>query len=69
MNFILTLFPSPISSSDPEETPNSLDGEIGVFASLIPVLTISLIGLIFDQKGVLFAVFLQVAYHFYSKGT
>ena len=50
-------FPPPIYSSDPKETLNSLDGKIGGFTSLIPVPTISLIGLIFDQKGILFCCF------------
>ena len=45
--------PPPLfSSSDPEETPNLLDGEIGGFASLLPVSTIGLIGLLFSiRKG------------------
>jgi hypothetical protein len=39
------------SSSDPEETPNSLDGEIGgFFTSLFPVSTIGLTGQIFGPE-------------------
>ena len=40
-------FPQPSSSSDLEETPNFLVGEIGDFTSLLPVLTTGLIGLLF----------------------
>jgi len=46
-------FPHPSSSSDPEETPSLLYGEIGSFISLLPDFTTGLIDLIFPPKGIL----------------
>jgi hypothetical protein len=44
-------FPQLSSSSDPEETPNLLYGEIGgFFISLLPVFTTGLIGLLFSPE-------------------
>jgi hypothetical protein len=60
-------FHHPPSSSDPEETPNSLDGEISGFTSLLPVFTMDLTGLSFPPEMGLLCCFPFVAYYVFAK--
>jgi hypothetical protein len=61
-------FPQP-PSSDPEETPNLLHGEISGFTSILPVFTTGLTGLSFPPETVFFfAVFLLLFTIFLANG-
>jgi len=58
MNLHSTNIHHPPSSSDPEETPNSLDGEISGFTSLLPVSNVGFARpKFFTGNGSSFAVF------------
>jgi hypothetical protein len=50
-------------SSEPEETPSSLDDKIGSFTSFLPVITTGLIGLLPPQERGPLLPFIFVAYY------
>jgi hypothetical protein len=62
-------FHHPSSSSDHEKTPNSLDGEISGFTSLLPVFTMGLTGLSFLQEMGLLLLFSFCCLLRFRKGT
>jgi len=62
-------FPHPPCSSEPEETPNLLFGEIDGFIPLLPVFTTGLIGLLFPPTGILCCSFPSVGHCISRKRT
>jgi hypothetical protein len=62
-------FHYPPSSSDPEETPNSLEGEISGFTSLLPAFTMGWAGLSFPPEMGLLLLFSFCYLLRFRKGT